>query len=113
MVLVALVVRMVVALVVLGGDLGVDLLHVDGTDGLIHAMKDIPKEVIFRALEEFVIDGPTNLLGFHLALLETPCFVSGGTCNGVVESEQLARRAEELQEQRGRRSAAGCPLPDR
>ncbi len=51
---------------------------------------------MLRALEEFVIDGPTNLLGFHRALLETPCFVAGGTCNGVVESEELARRAEEL-----------------
>ena len=56
---------------------------------------------MLRALEEFVIDGPTNLLGFHRALLETPCFVAGGTCNGVVESEELARRAQELQEARG------------
>ncbi len=56
---------------------------------------------MLRALEEFVIDGPTNLLGFHRALLETPCFVAGGTCNGVVESEELARRAQELQEPRG------------
>ena len=59
---------------------------------------------MLRALEEFVVDGPPNLLGFHRALLETPCFVSGGTCNGVVESEELARRAQELQEQPGRRS---------
>ena len=59
---------------------------------------------MLRALEEFVIDGPPNLLGFHRALLETPCFVSGDTCNGVVESEELARRAQELQEQSGRRS---------
>ena len=65
---------------------------------------------MLRALEEFVVDGPPNLLGFHRALLETPCFVSGGTCNGVVESEELARRAQELQEEPGRRSAArrGC-----
>ena len=57
---------------------------------------------MLRALEEFVIDGPTNLLGFHRALLETPCFVSGGTCGGVVESEELARRAQELQARPGR-----------
>ena len=62
---------------------------------------------MLRALEEFVIDGPASLLGFHRALLETPCFVSGGTCNGVVESEELARRAQKLQEQPGRRSGGG------
>ena len=27
---------------------------------------------MLRALEEFVIEGPTTLLGFHRALLETP-----------------------------------------
>jgi acetyl-CoA/propionyl-CoA carboxylase biotin carboxyl carrier protein len=51
---------------------------------------------MLRALEEFVIDGPTTLLGFHRALLESPCFVAGETCAGVVESEELARRAREL-----------------
>jgi acetyl-CoA/propionyl-CoA carboxylase biotin carboxyl carrier protein len=51
---------------------------------------------MLRALEEFVIAGPTNLLGFHRALLETPCFVAGGTCNGIVESDELARRAGAL-----------------
>ncbi len=67
---------------------------------------------MLRALEEFVIDGPTNLLGFHRALLETPCFVSGGTCNGVVESEELASRAQELQEQPGRRSGGVAAATD-
>jgi acetyl-CoA/propionyl-CoA/long-chain acyl-CoA carboxylase, biotin carboxylase, biotin carboxyl carrier protein len=51
-----------------------------------------------RALEEFRIDGPPTLLGFHRALLEHPCFVRGETCAGVVESEQLAQRAHELEE---------------
>jgi acetyl-CoA/propionyl-CoA carboxylase, biotin carboxylase, biotin carboxyl carrier protein len=51
---------------------------------------------MLRALEEFVIEGPTTLIGFHRALLESPCFVDGGTCRGVVESEELARRAREL-----------------
>ena len=46
---------------------------------------------MLRALEEFVIEGPATLLGFHRALLETPCFVDGETCGGVVESEELAR----------------------
>ena len=67
---------------------------------------------MLRALEEFVVDGPPNLLGFHRALLETPCFVSGGTCNGVVESEELARRAQVLQEQPGRQGAAVAAAPD-
>ena len=51
---------------------------------------------MLRALGEFVIEGPTSLLGFHRALLETPCFVAGETCHGIVESEELARRAAEL-----------------
>ena len=51
---------------------------------------------MLRALEEFEIGGVKTLLGFHRALLEHPCFVDGATCHGVVESEQLAARAEEL-----------------
>jgi acetyl-CoA/propionyl-CoA carboxylase biotin carboxyl carrier protein len=51
---------------------------------------------MLRALEEFVIAGPATLLGFHRALLEAPCFVEGATCRGVVESEALAQRAQEL-----------------
>ncbi len=53
---------------------------------------------MLRALSEFRIEGPATLLGFHRALLEHPCFVAGATCAGVVESEALARRAEELME---------------
>jgi acetyl-CoA/propionyl-CoA carboxylase biotin carboxyl carrier protein len=53
---------------------------------------------MLRALEEFVIEGPTTLLGFHRALLETPCFVEGATCRDVVESEALAQRAQELEQ---------------
>jgi acetyl-CoA/propionyl-CoA carboxylase biotin carboxyl carrier protein len=60
---------------------------------------------MLRALDEFVIDGPRTLLGFHRALLSTPCFVEGATCRGVVESEELARLAEEL-EARGPASSA-------
>jgi acetyl-CoA/propionyl-CoA carboxylase biotin carboxyl carrier protein len=50
---------------------------------------------MLRALREFEIDGVQTLLGFHAALLEHPCFVAGETCHGVVESDELARRAEE------------------
>jgi acetyl-CoA/propionyl-CoA carboxylase biotin carboxyl carrier protein len=51
---------------------------------------------MLRALAEFRIEGTTTLLGFHRALLEHPCFLAGETCARVVESEELARRAEEL-----------------
>src|SRR5262249_35548003 len=51
---------------------------------------------MLRALGEFEIGGVKSLLGFHKALLEHPCFVAGEGCHGLVESEELARRAEEL-----------------
>jgi acetyl-CoA/propionyl-CoA carboxylase biotin carboxyl carrier protein len=51
---------------------------------------------MLRALAEYRIDGVTSLLGFHRALLEHPCFTQGATCHGIVESEGLAKRAEEL-----------------
>ena len=53
---------------------------------------------MLRALAEFRIEGPPTLLGFHRALLEHPCFVAGATCAGVVESTELAARAEELEQ---------------
>ena len=53
---------------------------------------------MLRALEEFVIDGPKTLLAFHRALLSSPCFVEGGTCRGIVESEELAEQIEDLEE---------------
>jgi acetyl-CoA/propionyl-CoA carboxylase biotin carboxyl carrier protein len=51
---------------------------------------------MLRALDEFVIGGPATLLGFHKALLEHECFVNGETCHGLVESDELAARAVEL-----------------
>ena len=51
---------------------------------------------MLRALGEFEIGGVTTLVGFHRALLDHPCFASGETCYGVVESELLAERAERL-----------------
>jgi acetyl-CoA/propionyl-CoA carboxylase biotin carboxyl carrier protein len=53
---------------------------------------------MLRALGEYEIGGITTLVGFHRALLEHPCFVAGETCHGVVESEDLAQRAKELEE---------------
>ncbi|TML42095.1 MAG: carbamoyl phosphate synthase [Actinobacteria bacterium] len=51
---------------------------------------------MLRALGEYQIGGVTTLLGFHQALLEHACFVAAKTCHGVVESKELAERAEEL-----------------
>jgi acetyl-CoA/propionyl-CoA carboxylase biotin carboxyl carrier protein len=51
---------------------------------------------MLRALDEFEIGGVQTLLGFHRALLSEPCFVEAGTCAGVVESEELAKKASQL-----------------
>jgi acetyl-CoA/propionyl-CoA carboxylase biotin carboxyl carrier protein len=51
---------------------------------------------MLRALGEFELVGVKSLLGFHRALLSHPCFVDGATCHGIVESEQLAQRAEQF-----------------
>ncbi len=62
---------------------------------------------MLRALDEFVIEGPATLLGFHKALLTTACFIDGETCNGVVESEALAKRAQELDARSREKTGAG------
>ncbi|HYT51626.1 MAG TPA: acetyl-CoA carboxylase biotin carboxylase subunit [Gaiellaceae bacterium] len=54
---------------------------------------------MLRALDEYEIGGVTTLLGFHRALLEHACFIAGQTCDGVVESKELAERAEQLSHQ--------------
>ncbi len=51
---------------------------------------------MLRALDEFVIEGPTTLIGFHKALLSHECFVRGETCHGLVESDELAAQAAAL-----------------
>ena len=67
---------------------------------------------MLRALGEFRIGGVTTLIGFHKALLEHPCFRAGETCNGVVESAELAARAQELSAAEGP-GAAGLTSPAR
>ena len=64
-------------------------LIVHGTD------REHARRRMLRALEEFWIEGPTTLVGFHRALLAHPCFVAGETCHGIVESEELAAHAAE------------------
>ena len=64
---------------------------------IVHGVdREHARNRMLRALDEFEIGGVTTLLGFHRALLRHPCFVDGGTCHGVVESEQLAQQAEQL-----------------
>jgi acetyl-CoA/propionyl-CoA/long-chain acyl-CoA carboxylase, biotin carboxylase, biotin carboxyl carrier protein len=65
-----------------------------------------------RALAEFRIEGTATLLGFHRALLEHPCFRAGGTCDGIVESDELAARAQELDAQSAHRMPAVPRNPD-
>ena len=62
--------------------------------------RDGARRRMLRALEEYEIEGPTTLIGFHRALLSHPCFIGGATCHGVVESDDLAARAAELAESR-------------
>jgi acetyl-CoA/propionyl-CoA carboxylase, biotin carboxylase, biotin carboxyl carrier protein len=52
-----------------------------------------------RALEDFDIRGTKTLIGFHRALLSDPCFIAGETCRGLTESQELAERAQELDDQ--------------
>jgi acetyl-CoA/propionyl-CoA carboxylase biotin carboxyl carrier protein len=47
---------------------------------------------MLRALEEFVVEGVTTLIGFHRALLSHPCFTDGTTCRGVVEEIAAGER---------------------
>jgi len=52
---------------------------------------------MLRALDELVVEGVKTLIGFQKALLMHPCFIEGGTCHGLVESELLAAQAAELE----------------
>ena len=64
---------------------------------IVHgADREHARRRMLRALDEFVIEGPTTLIGFHKALLSHACFVHAETCNGLVESPELAARAAEL-----------------
>ncbi len=74
--------------------------------------REAARRRMLRALEEFVIEGPPTLLAFHRALLEHPCFVAGATCHGVVESPELAQRAQQLEEQLSHRTTSVTARPD-
>ena len=67
---------------------------------IVHGVdREHARNRMLRALDEYEIGGVTTLLGFHRALLRRRCFVDGETCHGVVESEELAREAQELAQQ--------------
>jgi acetyl-CoA/propionyl-CoA carboxylase biotin carboxyl carrier protein len=51
---------------------------------------------MLRALAEFEIGGVETLIGFHRALLSHDCFVAAETCEGIVESPELAQEAWQL-----------------
>jgi len=64
---------------------------------IVHGVdREHARRRMLRALEEFWIEGPATLIGFHRALLSHPCFVAGETCHGIVESEELAAQAGRL-----------------
>jgi acetyl-CoA/propionyl-CoA carboxylase biotin carboxyl carrier protein len=64
---------------------------------IVHGVdREHARRRMLRALDEFWIEGPATLVGFHKALLSHECFVRGETCHGLVESEELAARAAEL-----------------
>jgi acetyl-CoA/propionyl-CoA carboxylase, biotin carboxylase, biotin carboxyl carrier protein len=64
---------------------------------IVHGVdREHARRRMLRALGEFQIEGPKTLIGFHKALLSHECFVRGETCAGLVESDELAARAAEL-----------------
>ncbi|HKG43534.1 MAG TPA: acetyl-CoA carboxylase biotin carboxylase subunit [Gaiellaceae bacterium] len=81
---------------------------------IVHGVdRDHARRRMLRALAEFEIGGITTLLGFHRALLEHPCFVEGATCHGVVESDELARRAQALSDMQAAIPAQSDGRPSR
>jgi acetyl-CoA/propionyl-CoA/long-chain acyl-CoA carboxylase, biotin carboxylase, biotin carboxyl carrier protein len=58
--------------------------------------RETARRRMLRALGEFEIGGVKSLLGFHQALLRDPRFIEGETCHGLVESQELAERAEQF-----------------
>ncbi len=66
---------------------------------IVHGVdREHARHRMLRALGELSIEGVPTLIGFHRALLTSPCFIAGETCHGLVESEALAERAAELED---------------
>ncbi len=50
---------------------------------IVHGVdREHARRRMLRALDEFWIEGPQTLIGFHKALLSHPCFIAGETCLG-------------------------------
>src|ERR671936_673535 len=65
---------------------------------IVHGVdREHARRRMLRALDEFAVGGVPTLVPFHKALLGHPCFIEAGTCVGLVESELMAARAEELE----------------
>jgi acetyl-CoA/propionyl-CoA/long-chain acyl-CoA carboxylase, biotin carboxylase, biotin carboxyl carrier protein len=63
---------------------------------IVHGVnREHARRRMLRALDEFRIEGPQTLIGFHKALLSSECFIAGETCHGLVESDALAASAVE------------------
>lgn len=75
--------------------------------------RESARKRMLRALAEFRIGGPPTLVGFHRALLATDCYKRGETCHGLVESEELAARAAELEVAPPETASHGGVLPTR
>jgi acetyl-CoA/propionyl-CoA carboxylase biotin carboxyl carrier protein len=64
---------------------------------IVHGVdREHARRRMLRALDEFQIEGPKTLIGFHKALLSSECFVRGETCHGLVESDELVARAAQF-----------------
>ncbi|MBD0349082.1 MAG: acetyl-CoA carboxylase biotin carboxylase subunit [Thermoleophilia bacterium] len=67
---------------------------------IVHGVnRDHARRRMLRALAEYHIGGITTLVDFHRALLSHPCFVEGGTCHGITESELLVEQARQFSHQ--------------
>ena len=60
------------------------------------ADRESARRRMLRALDEYVVEGVSTLIPFHRALLSHACFIAGETCHGLVESEELAQKADQL-----------------
>jgi acetyl-CoA/propionyl-CoA carboxylase, biotin carboxylase, biotin carboxyl carrier protein len=74
--------------------------------------REAARRRMLRALGEFVVAGPRTLIPFHQVLLASQCFVDGETCSSLVESEELARQVEELEEELSHRTTSVARAPD-
>src|SRR5579862_1132103 len=77
---------------------------------IVHGVdREHARRRMLRALGEFAIEGPKTLIGFHKALVASECFARGETCHGLVESEELAVLAAQLDGEAASRDGSRAP----